>query len=163
MRAAAALSLSILAATHALGWSDRTDYAAIEHLDGSVWIDLGVGVAPEDLTPKQLGELKLCKTPSMSFERTPKGLVQTFYAGIAMRTPYSPITTTKDGNTTILHLHDRASGKLVETLRISRDGSFLLQWAVGFRPHTYLRCPPPGGAGPSVQQGIRNKAKPGGH
>jgi hypothetical protein len=116
------------------------DPALIRLLDRTVWIDIGVGRTAGQLSPKEMAALKLCKEPSMGFETTTGRIVQTFYAGMALRTDYASASMQSDrpGKTIVLFLPGNPHP--AETLHLLKDGSMLVQETPGFRPHTFVKC-----------------------
>lgn len=111
-------------------------------LDRTVWIDIGLGRKFATLTPRQVAELKRCKEPTMAFQKAERGWVQSFYAGIEMRTVYSAAVLKNEsaGSTILLYVEARALP--VETLSIAKTGDVLVEQTQGFRPHTFLKCSP---------------------
>ena len=75
----------------------------------------------------------------MGFLKSGNGIAQTYYSGIALHTEYASAVgkPEKAGTTIFLYSH---SGRLAESLRISKDETVLVQQTPGFRPHTFLKC-----------------------
>ena len=139
-----ALALALLAIVAADEKPVSGTGAELVHLlEGTVWIDIGLGRNIGSLTPKQIAELRRCKEPTMAFEKTGEGWTQSFYAGIEMRTVYSSAVLKKDrsGKTVLLYVAGHASP--AETLRITPDGDAMLEQTRGFRPRTFLKCRQP--------------------
>jgi hypothetical protein len=112
----------------------------IDRLDRSVWVQLELWENPDKLSAKRRAELKSCVTPSMSFEKNEDGLVQIFYAGVAMHTRYAPVKVSSDKAGTTLSLYNGSDHPPAEILRLNSDGTRLVQESAGFRPHIFLRC-----------------------
>lgn len=144
--------LLFAAAAMPIGGVGGFDPALARLLDRTVWIDIGLGRTLNALTPKQIAELRKCKEPTMALQESGEVWVQSFYAGIEMRTVYSSATRKVDPTgTTVLFYISGHSGP-AETLRIMPGGDILVEQTRGFRPHTFLKCDPPN-ANP-----VKNKA-----
>ena len=79
----------------------------------------------------------------MALQKSDGGWVQSFYAGIEMRTTYSLADMKTDpGGTTVL-FYMPGHPKPAEILRIARSGDALIEQTRGFRPRTFLKCDPP--------------------
>ena len=149
------LALTI-GASAATGASDRHQ-SAIDLLDHTVWSELGLWENPAKLTPRRLAELRACANPSMSFEKTGDGLEQIFYAGIALRTHYSPVKAAESKQGTTISLYSGGNNAHAEILRLGSDRAALIQEAPGFRPHAFVRCDFPDRGKPP--KGRTNKLK----
>ena len=112
-------------------------------LDRSVWIDIGLGRKLNALTAKQVLELRKCHEPTMAFQRSGGTWVQSFYAGIEMRTIYASVIAKTDSAGTTVLFYTAGNREPAETLRIAQSGDVLVEQTRGFRPHTFLKCDPP--------------------
>ena len=112
-------------------------------LDGTVWIDVGLGRTLASLTPKQIAELRRCKEPTMAFEKTSAGWVQSFYAGIEMRTVYGSAAFRRDTSVETVLFYATGGTRPAEVLRLTKAGDAMVEQTRGFRPHTFLKCNPP--------------------
>jgi hypothetical protein len=117
-----------------------SDPALVRLLDRTVWIDIGLGQTLGQLNSREIAALKTCKQPSMGFEITQQAIVQTFYAGVALRTNYASAATQSDRSGTTILLYLRGNSGAAETLHLSEGGAVLVQQTPGFRPHTFLKC-----------------------
>lgn len=106
----------------------------------TVWIDIGVGRTLSSLSPREIARLKRCKEPTMSFEKTHSGWVQTFFPGIAMRTEYASAAVETNGATITIRFFSEGRAAPAETVRLQNGGAVLVQETPGFRPHTFLKC-----------------------
>jgi hypothetical protein len=147
---ASALALAIATAQ---SQSPSDDSATLTRLlDRTAWIDIGLGRDLKTLTPKQIGDLRTCREPTMAFQLSDGSWAQLFYAGIETRTVYSSASAKPDlaGTTVLLYMPGRPEP--AETLRIVRSGDMLVEQTRGFRPRTFLKCDPPKAA-PAKHQG----------
>jgi hypothetical protein len=139
----ALLLLTAIAAHHEPASGGDADVMRL--LDGTVWIDIGLGRDVATLTPRQIAELRRCKDPTMAFQKEAGRWVQSFYAGIEMRTLYSSAALKNDsaGKTVLFYAADTRIP--AETLHLA--GNVLVEQTRGFRPRTFLKCnqpePPP--------------------
>jgi hypothetical protein len=79
----------------------------------------------------------------MAFQKEGSGWVQSFYAGIEMRTVYPSAVLKNDAPAKTVLFYTAGSATPAETLRINEAGDGLVEQARGFRPHTFLKCSPP--------------------
>jgi hypothetical protein len=115
--------------------------ADIAHLlDRTVWVDIGIGRTLPSLSAKEIAQLKRCKEPTMAFQKTDSGWVQTFYPGVAMRTAYASVLAETNGSATTIRFFSEGRSAPAETLHLLNGNSVLVQEAPGFRPHTFLKC-----------------------
>ena len=136
--------LTILAAATAQAQTGLTSEAQLRQLlDRTVWIDIGLGRSLKTLTPKQITDLRKCREPTMALQKSGAAWVQSFYAGIEMRTRYSSanVKTGLAGTTVLFYVSGHPEP--AETLRIAPSGDVLMEQTRGFRPHTFLKCAPP--------------------
>ena len=136
----------LLALVTAAAVQNQTNSASLASwarlLDRSVWIDIGLGRKLNALTPKQVLELRKCHEPTMAFQRSGGAWVQSFYAGIEMRTVYASATAeTSSAGTTVL-FYIAGNREPAETLHIAQRGDVLVEQTRGFRPRTFLKCDP---------------------
>ena len=138
-----ALALALLTAMAAHEKSvPGTGAELVRLLDGTVWIDIGLGRSLANLTPKQIAELKRCKEPTMAFEKTGEGWVQSFYAGIEMRTVYaSAVLRNRAGGKTVL-FYTAGNATPAEVLHFTKAADAMIEQTRGFRPHSFLKCSP---------------------
>jgi hypothetical protein len=136
--------LTFLAAATAQAQTGLTREAQwTQLLDRTVWIDIGLGRSLKTLTPKQIADLRKCREPTMALQKSGGVWIQSFYAGIEMRTTYSSANVkTRPAGTTVL-FYTSAHPEPAETLRIAPGGEMLVEQTRGFRPHTFLKCSPP--------------------
>lgn len=109
-------------------------------LDRTVWVDIGIGQVLAAMNPKQIAALKRCNEPTVYFETSGKGLSETLYAGLTMRSEYPRMSLTQNGGTTTILLYNAGSTQPSETLELTNGGTVLVQQTRGFRPRTLLRC-----------------------
>jgi len=109
-------------------------------LHRTVWIDIGMGRTLESLSPKDIAALKRCKEPTMGFERRSDRWVQTFYAGIAMRTEYVTAAAEVNSGMTTIKFFSEGRSAPAETVRLLDGNNVLVQETPGFRSHTFLKC-----------------------
>jgi hypothetical protein len=112
----------------------------LDRLDHSIWMQLGLWENPDKLSAKRRTELKSCAAPSMSFEKSDDGLVQVFYAGVAMHTRYAPVKISISRTGATVSLYNGSNHPPAEVLRLNADGTRLVQESPGFHAHTFLRC-----------------------
>ena len=118
--------------------SSRPDAAAL--LDRTVWIDIGIGRTLAAMKPTEKAALRRCKEPTMYFEKTDKGVAETFYSGMMMRTEYTRASVTRNPERIVILLFVSNDPKPAETLQLMNRETVLVQQTRGFRPHTLLRC-----------------------
>ncbi|HEX3945645.1 MAG TPA: hypothetical protein VHW69_16320 [Rhizomicrobium sp.] len=134
----------LLALVTAVAVQNQTNSASpaswARFLDRSVWIDIGLGRKLNALTPKQVVELRKCQEPTMAFQQSGGTWVQSFYAGIEMRTTYSSATTKFDpaGSTVLFYMAGHSEP--AETLHVAQSGDVLVEQTRGFRAHAFLKC-----------------------
>jgi hypothetical protein len=115
-------------------------------LDRTAWVDIGLGRTLKSMTGAQIAELRKCPQATMILQKSGGAWVQSFYAGLEMRTVY-PSAAVKTGlaGTTIQFYTSGYPGP-AETLRVAPGGDVLVEQTSGFRPRTFLKCvaPKPG-------------------
>jgi hypothetical protein len=133
-----AFALVLIAAAWAAPAGARE--AAIDSIAYARWIDIGPGRSIAQLKPAEVAELRRCKNWTMYFQPSGEGIVQTFVAGMTMSNTYSKVQVSQLAGETNLILSQKCSGKVTNTLHLSKDGDVLTQVSPPFRPHTFLRC-----------------------
>jgi hypothetical protein len=109
-------------------------------LDRTVWVDIGIGKNPATMSRKAIAALKRCKEPTLYFEKMGKGLAETLYTGMTMRSEYPRMSLTRNVGTIKILLYNAGSTQPTETLQLISDGAVLVQQTRGFRPRIFLRC-----------------------
>jgi len=122
-----------------------SDSDLVRLLDRTAWTDIGPGRQLGSLTSTQVAELKRCKQPTMAFQKTGRSWVQSFYAGIEMRTVYVSVALKEDGaaKTAVFYIDVAGKPTPSETLHIDETGDVLVEQTPGFRSHTFVKCHPP--------------------
>ncbi len=122
-----------------------SDSDLVRLLDRTVWIDIGPGRQLTSLTPRERADLKRCTQPTMAFQKTGRSWVQSFYAGVEMRTVYVSVALKNDGpaKTAVFYIDVAGKPTPSEKLRINEPGDVLVEQTPGFRAHTFVKCDPP--------------------
>ena len=115
---------------------------SIAQLDRTSWVDIGPGRGVAQLRPKEIAELRRCKTWTMYFRWANSVFQQTFVAGMTMSNTFAKVSASSIGGETIFILTPTGHVKPTDTLHLSKDEIELTQFSPPFRPHTYLRCAP---------------------
>jgi hypothetical protein len=79
----------------------------------------------------------------MAFQLSSGSWVQSFYAGIEVRTTYSSATIKSDSVGSTVLFYTAGHSEPAETLHVTRRGDVLVEQTHGFRAHTFLRCAEP--------------------
>ncbi|HEX3652554.1 MAG TPA: hypothetical protein VHU18_07015 [Rhizomicrobium sp.] len=139
-----ASALAALAIATAQSQSASDGSATLSRLlDRTAWIDIGLGRSLNAMTRAQVAELRKCPEATMVLQKSGSTWVQSFYAGLEMRTVYSSATAKPDPAGTTVLLYTPSHREPAETLRIALSGDVLVEQTRGFRPRTFLKCDPP--------------------
>jgi hypothetical protein len=124
-----------------------SDADLVSLLDRTVWIDIGLGRKLANLTPGQIAELKRCKEPTMALEKSGGVWMQSFYAGIEIRTIYTSAVLKSDSAGETVLFYSAGKPTPAEILHISHNEDVAVEQTRGFRPRIFLKCSPPKAAG----------------
>jgi hypothetical protein len=142
------MRILLLALVASIAAQTQSDQQLTQLLDRTSWIDIGVGRSLGAMTTKQIVALRMCPEPTMAFQLSRGSWMQSFYAGLEMRTVYKSAVVKSDPAGRIVLFYTAGRADPVETLHLSRSGDVLVERTHGFRPRTFLKCNPARSAAP---------------